>query len=150
MTVSPYHLTALLIVLSIVSPLAAQPDPFGAAPAPQPPAEAAPRPAAKADLAADPTKPDPLAIEMLRASKPNTPPQLISAARSAFDFGRADEAKRYLAMLVESKPADEALAPLTTRYADFLLQIGQAADLQPEGLQAATMIFEAANRVGTR
>jgi hypothetical protein len=147
MTVSPYHLTALLIVLSIVSPVAAQPDPFGAAPQPAP-AEAPPQPVARpAAPAVDPTKPEPLAIEMLRASNPSSPQQLIAAARAAFDFGRPDEAKRYLARLVESKPADDALASLTTRNADFLLQIGQAADLQPEGGQAATMILDAANKV---
>lgn len=147
MTFSPYYLTALLIVLSIVSPLAAQPDPFGAAPQPAP-ADAAPQPAARpAAPAADPTKPEPLAIEMLRASNPTTPQQLMSATRSAFEFGRPDEAKRYLAKLVESKPADEVLAPLTARHADFLLQIGQAAELQPEGRQAATMILDAANKV---
>jgi hypothetical protein len=100
----------------LTSAAAAQEDPF-AAPA-RPAAEAA---APKAAAAAESDKPEPLAIRLLRASNPTTPRELMQAAQSALQFGRPDEAKRYLAKFVAEKPADEALAPLAAPFADFLL-----------------------------
>jgi HEAT repeat protein len=124
----------------------AQEDPFGASPKP---AGGTPAAAAGAKPAARPTvvEREPLVIELLRASNPTSPEQLLSAAQTAFQFGRLDEAKTLLAKLLAEKPADEALAPLTARYANFLLQIGALKDLQPEGKEVADIVLSAAQRV---
>src|SRR5262249_10944094 len=68
-------------------------------------------------------------------------------AQSALQFGRPDEAKRYLAKLMADKPADEALAPLTAPFADFMLQLDRTQELQPEGKQAAELVYSASRRI---
>src|SRR5688572_26183250 len=98
------HASVLVVSVALAGIAAAQ-DPFDA-----PVQPAAPRPAAKAASPADPTQPEPLAIEILRSSNPTTPLQLIQAAQAALQFGRPDETKRYLAKLLASNPAEEALA----------------------------------------
>ena len=126
----------------------AQEDPFGATPKPAGEPEAtplvAPRPTGRLPATVER---EPLVIEMLRASNPMSPDQLLSAAQSAFQFGRLDIAKNHLAKLIAEKPADETLAALTSGYGTFLLQIGAAKDLQPEGRQAAELILSAAQRL---
>src|SRR5882724_5981029 len=134
-------LLGLLIVLAGAA--TAQEDPFGAAP--KPGADAA-APAAKRVVVPDATKRDPLAIELLRASNPTTLQELLQAAQSALQYGRPDESKQYLARLLADKPAEEALAALTARYSDFLLEVGRTKEMQPEGKQAADLIFAAAAR----
>jgi hypothetical protein len=133
---------AALFFVGMANRLPAQEDPFGGA-GPKP-AAAAPAAGAKAAAPPDVTKRDPLVIEMLRASNPTTPEQLLSAAQSALQFGRPDECKRYLAKLVAAKPGDDALAPLTARYGDFLLQLSRNSDVQPEGKQVADLVQNAA------
>jgi hypothetical protein len=143
--------TAFGLSLSLNSAAIAQEDPFGAAAA-KPADPGAPAAAAKAgsgDKAAAPvdaTKREPLPIEMLRSNNPATPRDVLQAARAAFQYGRADESKRFLAKLLTDKPADDALAPLTSRFADFLFQLASTKDLQPEGQQAAELIWAAAER----
>src|SRR5262245_53894951 len=122
-----------------------QEDPFAAPP--KPAAGAAGAAAAKAPVAEDSAKPEPLAIQLLRASNPTTPQELLRAAQSALQFGRPDEAKRYLAKLLADKPADESLAPLTAPFADFLLHLDRTQELQPEGKQASEMIYSAVRRI---
>src|SRR5436190_4218591 len=134
-------LLGLLIVLAGAA--TAQEDPFGAAP--KPGADAA-APAAKRVVVPDATKRDPLAIELLRASNPTTLQELLQAAQSALQYGRPDESKQYLARLLADKPAEEALAALTARYSDFLLELGRTKEMQNEGKQAADLIFAAATR----
>ncbi len=129
--------TALLTTASL-----AQEDPFGAAPK-----RAADTAAPKAPVSTESAKPEPLAIQLLRASNPTTPRELLQAAQSALEYGRPDETKRYLAKLLADKPTDENLATLTARFADFLLQLDRSADLQPEGKQVAELIYSAARRV---
>src|SRR5690348_3466466 len=76
----------------------AQEDPFGASPKPAggtPAAAVGPKPAAKPTV----VEREPLVIELLRASNPTSPDQLLSAAQTAFQFGRLDEAKSLLAKL---------------------------------------------------
>jgi len=136
---------ALILCLGFAPQCPAQEDPFGGA-APKPAAAA---PARGARPPADATQGDPLVIEMLRASNPATPEQLLSAAQSALQFGRPDECKRYLAKLIEAKPADEVLAALTARYGDFLIQLSRTADVQPEGRQVAELVQSAAQRTAT-
>src|SRR5262249_13250590 len=126
----------------------AQKDPFAAPPKPAPGAVGAA--AAKAPVAGDSAKPEPLAIQLLRASNPTTPQELLRAAQSALQFGRPDEAKRYLAKLLADKPADEALGPLATPFADFLLQLDRTQEPQPEGKQAAQPVYSAARRTVRR
>lgn len=122
----------------------AQEDPFAAKGAKP---EGAPSAAAPKLLeAAEAMKREPLVIELLRASKPTTPEQLISAAQSALQFGRPDECKQYLAKLLATKPADEQLALLTTRYGDFLFRLTSDKDVQPEGQEVAKLVFSAAQR----
>src|SRR5438094_5832920 len=125
----------------LVAAVAAQEDPFSAAPKPAAPA------AAKPPVAAESGKPEPLAIQLLRASNPQTPRELLQAAQSALQYGRPDETKRYLAKLLADKPADATLAPLTAQFADFLLQLDRTKELEPEGKQAAELIYSAARRI---
>src|SRR5262245_8699968 len=120
-----------------------QEDPFAAPPKPAAGAAGA----AKAPVAEDSAKPEPLAIQLLRASNPTTPQELLRAAQSALQFGRPDEAKRYLAKLLADKPADESLAPLTAPFADFLMQLDRTQELQPEGKQAAEFVYSASRRI---
>jgi hypothetical protein len=136
-----FHLLAVGLLVLVARATAAQEDPFGDKPKP-----AAGAAGAKPVLPPDPIQRDPLAIELLRASNPTTPEQLISAAQSALQYGRADECKRYLAKLLADKPPDDALAPITARYGDFLFRLTRTEEVQPEGKQAAEMIFAAAQR----
>jgi len=122
-------------------------DPFGGA---VPAAPAAPGPAGtKGKAAAEAAKVEPLPkeLERLRESRPTTAIEVLRSAQAALQFGRPDEAKKYLAQLIESKPADEVLAPLTVRFGDLLFQLRRAAAVQPEGAQTADLIFGAAQRV---
>jgi HEAT repeat protein len=143
--------SALFLIFTALSSLAggicgAQEDPFGATPKPAGEAASAPataRPSARPVA----VEREPLVIEMLRASNPTSPEQLLSAVQTAFQFGRPDEAKKLLTKLLADKPSDEALATLTARYADFLLPLGSAKDLQPEGKEVAGLIQSAAQRV---
>jgi hypothetical protein len=132
----------ILATLALTRLCTAQEDPFGAAPKP-----AADGAKAKPPVVTEEAKPEPLAIQLLRASKPTTPRELLAAAQSALQLGRADEAKRYLAQLLTDKPSDDALAALAASYADFLLQLTQNKDLQPEGKQVAEQIYAASARV---
>jgi hypothetical protein len=127
------------------APPGAPADPFGGAvPAAAPAPAAAPiAPAAAAAAAA----PDPLAIQILRESNPTTPAALMDAAQAALQFGRPDESKRYLGLLLAAKPTDDALAPLAARFGEFLFQIARVKEVQPEGTQVADSILSAAQRV---
>src|SRR5262245_9021230 len=93
-------------------------DPFGGAAVPPPAAGKA----AASPAATDASKAEPLPIQVLRESNPTTPGDLLRSAHVAHQFGRPDEAKRYLGLLAAAKPADDALAPLAGPYGDFLLQ----------------------------
>jgi hypothetical protein len=157
MNAQPRYLTArclsLVAAIAFSSFLAcsatfAQEDPFGAAPKPAgDDAPAAPVGKKTATRPPPTVEREPLVIEMLRASNPSSPEQQLSAAQSALQFGRIDEAKKYLEKLLADKPADDALAPLTARYGPFLLQIIGFKDLQPAGLEAANLVQSAAQRV---
>jgi hypothetical protein len=136
-------LRALLCACLLIGAAQAQEDPFGAPPKPATAAAGA----ATAPTAGESDKPEPLVIQLLRASNPTTPRELMQAAQSALQFGRPDEAKRYLAKLVADKPADEALAALAAPFADFLLQLNSNKELQPEGKQAAELVYSAARQI---
>ncbi len=126
----------------------AQEDPFGAAPRPAgDDAPAAPVGKKTATRPPPTVEREPLVIEMLRASNPSSPEQILSAAQSALQFGRTDEAKKYLEKLLADKPTDDVLAPLTARHGPFLLQIIGVKDLQPTGLEVADLVQSAAQRV---
>lgn len=132
----------------ILTTAAAQEDPFGAAPKPAAePAAAAPGVGKKGPVRPVTAEREPLVIELLRATNPTTPEQLLGAAQTALQFGRADEAKKHLEKLLADKPADDAIAPLTARFGPFLLQLIGAKDVQPEGQQVAELVQAAAQRV---
>ncbi len=115
-------------------------DPFGA--------PAAKTDTKRVDTAADlPAAPEPLALQQLRESNPTTPTQLMHAAEAAYRFGRPDETKRYLGLLIESRPTSEAIAPLTRDFADLLLRLAREPQVQPEGKQVADAVFGAAEKV---
>jgi len=135
----PAVVFASLFAVFSSAPAVAQEDPFGAAPKPA----AAPT---KIEPIPDASKRDPLAIELLKSSNPAGAQELLRAAQISFQYGRPEEAKRYLTKLLAEKPADDVLAPLATRYGSFLLAASNAADLQPEGKQAADLVFSAAER----
>jgi hypothetical protein len=153
------QLTAVASSLALVCALAPAQDPFaepmpkaGAPPAdadpfgaPAPPAGAAAAPAAGPPI--DTSKPEPLPIQILRDARLTSPAELIRAAQAMLQFGRPDESKRYLALLVAAKPADEALAPLAGAYGDFLFEASRVKEVQPEGQQVAELIYSAAQRV---
>src|SRR5689334_16921150 len=79
----------------------AQEDPFGTAPKPagEPAADA---PAGKKTATRPPptAEREPLVIQLLRATNPSTPEQLLAAAQTALQFGRPDEAKKHLEKLL--------------------------------------------------
>src|SRR4051812_39285503 len=137
-----FRLKVMAAALAVVSATLAQEDPFGAAPK-------AAAGAPKKDLDPRPSepKPEPLAIQLLRASNPQSPRELLAATQSALQYRRPDEAKRYLAKLLTDKPSDDALAAVAASFADLLLQLTQNADLQPEGKQVAEQVYSAAARV---
>src|SRR5436190_2063598 len=138
-----FSLSLALLELALLSSVVfAQEDPFGAAPKPAADgAAASTKKSPDLEAAARDAKSDPLAIQLLRASNPTTPRELLQAAQSALQYGRPDEAKRYLAKLLGVKPADKALASLTAQYADFLLQLDRIKELEPEGRQVVEMIY---------
>jgi hypothetical protein len=115
-----------------------EPDPFGAG--------GKPATGAKTEAAVDLTKTEPFPIQVLRESNPTSPRELMRAAQAVLQFGRPDECKQYLAKLLASKPTDESLAPLTSSFGDFLFQLSRRKELQPEGRQAADLVFGAAQR----
>lgn len=101
---------------------------------------------AKAPPPASLTTREPLVIQQIRDSKPTTPAELIRAALATWQFGRPDESKRYLAILLAAKPAEADLAALEPEYADFLIVIAAKDPLQPEGKQVADAILAAAQK----
>jgi hypothetical protein len=156
-----FQFTALLAIALLATALRAQ-DPFADPPAAGAPAAAAPAaedpfgagaapgaPGGKPgpEIGVDLTKVEPLVIRQLRESNPTTPAEILRAALATWQFGRPDESKRYLAKLLASMPADEALAELETEYADFLFTLAREEPLQPEGKQVSDAIIAAAQKL---
>lgn len=135
------------LLLGLLQPVLAQPpkpedDPFGAKKAPAPmPRDATP------DLE---SRDEPALIQVIRESNPSTAVELVTAARQVLAYGRPDEAKRYLAKLVDGKPADAELAAVVRQVgSDVVSRFQREATIQPEGAQAARLIFDAAHRYAT-
>jgi hypothetical protein len=120
-------------------PMPGEVDPFGAG-------GARPGPAAPAETPADVTKREPLVIQQIRDSKPTTPGQLMQAAQATLQFGRPDETRRYLALLLAEAPPENQLAPLARDYGDFLFRLLREKEVQPEGKQVAGAIQAAAQK----
>jgi hypothetical protein len=127
-------------------------DPAPGAAAPMPPmGEADPFGGASAPGAApiggaDPTKREPFVIQQIRDSKPTTPAELMRAAQATWQFGRPDEAKRYLGGVLAAKPAEAELAALEAPFADFVIKLTTDKTLQPEGPQVAAAILTASQK----
>lgn len=132
-------------------PKAGAPAAGGAAPAADPFGGGAPPAGAKtapvAGLAVPQAQPLPPALQALRDGKPASPADLMQAAQAALQFGRADEARRYLAAVLAAKPADDVAAPLAGQFGEFLFQIARTKEIQPEGQQVADSVLAAAQRV---
>jgi hypothetical protein len=132
-------------------PKAGAPAAGGAAPGADPFGGVAPPAGAKGAPVVGPAVPQaqplPPALQALRDGKPASPADLMQAAQAALQFGRADEAKRYLAAVLAAKPADDVAAPLAGQFGEFLFQIARTKEVQPEGQQVADSILAAAQRV---
>ncbi|MEX2173082.1 MAG: hypothetical protein WD872_01885 [Pirellulaceae bacterium] len=116
-------------------------DPFGGAARP---ATATPKPG---EAAAGPAVEEPLVVEQLRRSNPTTPAALLRAAGAVLQFGRADEAKTYLAKFLAAGFPESELAAVTDQVGSpLILKLSGATDLQPEGRQVAELIFSAAEK----
>lgn len=97
--------------------------------------------AQEAEEAAPPPVDTP-AIEAIRESNPQTPPELIRAALLAGDLGRADLAKEYLQQLIQADPSpEEMLATYRQLGSRRILRLQTADFLQPEGTEAANFIY---------
>ena len=120
-------------------PMPGEVDPVGAG-------GAKPGPAAPAEPSTDVTKREPLVIQQIRDSKPTTPAELMQAAQATLQFGRPDESRRYLALLLAAAPAENLLAPLARDYGDFVFQLLREKEVQPEGKQVADAIQAAAQK----
>lgn len=133
---------AALVTAPIAWSLAPAQDPF--APGPKAPAAAADEKGkAKADEP-DLSQPRPLILQYLEEHKPTTPEGLAKAAEITLNIGRPDESRKYLAQLIDAKPDDAALAAVGRKLGPtFFLRIQREKDVQPEGGQAAALVFQA-------
>jgi hypothetical protein len=119
-------------------------DPFGAGPAAKAPA---------ADKAKGPQLPEeqlPFVLQQLRDSDPKTPQAILQAANAVLQFGRPDEAKRYLEQFLAAKFPEDQLVNVPHQVGSALL-IHLAADekVQPEGKEVARLVQEAAYKKAT-
>jgi hypothetical protein len=151
-----HRLLAAALAVLLGAPAAFAQDPFAAPPAGAPmpmpgevdpfgPGGAKPPPAAT-PAEADSTKREPLVIQQLRDSNPTTPSELMRAAQAALQFGRPDETRRYLAILLAAAPPENQLTPLARAYGDFLIELGREKQVQPEGQKVADAINAAGQK----
>ncbi|MCI0358787.1 MAG: hypothetical protein L0211_09925 [Planctomycetaceae bacterium] len=118
-------------------------DPFGAAPAPQPGTDKATGP----QLAEEAL---PLVLQQLRDSNPQTPKAILQAANAVLQFGRPDEAKKYLARFLAAKFPEDQLAPVPHQVgSDLLIHLVRNEGVQPEGKEVARIVQEAAYKKAT-
>jgi CheY-like chemotaxis protein len=110
------------------------------------PAPAAPKKGAAADQA-ELSRVEPEVILQLRDSNPQTPKAILQAASAVFNFGRPDEAKRYLAKFIAAKfPENDLVALPAELGTDFFLILNTNKDLQPEGQQVSAVVLAAARK----
>lgn len=136
------RLLVLVCLLGLEKPSWGQ-DPFGGddfGTSPSPAAAAAPASAA-------PTEPTDPFLVSVAALTGDTPADLLRAVELLVDYGRADEAKKYLDRLLAMKPDAAALAALHTRFRSGLFfRLANHPGLQPEGSAFADAVLLAANQ----
>ncbi|QDU25936.1 hypothetical protein ETAA8_10080 [Anatilimnocola aggregata] len=102
----------------------------------------------EAGEAADIPRAESEVILQLRESNPKTPEAILQAALAVQNFGRDDEAKRYLTKFLDAKFPEEDLAPLVGKLgSDYFLKLSTTVDLQPEGQQVSTLVLTAARKL---
>lgn len=113
-------------------------DAFGSSPSPA---------AAAAPVSSAPTEPTDPFLASVAALTGDTPAELLRAVELLVDYGRADEAKKYLDRLMAMKPDAAALAALHTRFRSGLFfRLANHPGLQPEGTALADAVLLAANQ----
>ncbi|MFM7845679.1 MAG: hypothetical protein ACKPEY_15820, partial [Planctomycetota bacterium] len=133
---------------SVTLAVAQDDDPFGGgtktkAPA-QPVGKAGGRPAAGDKAEVDPV------VLTLRETNPQTAEQLARAAKVMLDYGRADEARRYLQGLSALKLDDQAWSTLQTRIgSDVFLRWTNEEKIQPEGAELGRAALAAVKRLSS-
>lgn len=141
------HGLGVALLLGLLQPALGQPpkpedDPFGP--------KKAGEPMPKVEVPEVDSRNEPPLIQIIRESNPTSPLELVTAARQVLDFGRPDEAKRYLVKLLETKADDAVLAEVVRRVgADVVARFQSSPKLQPEGAQAARLLLDAAHRYAT-
>jgi hypothetical protein len=115
-------------------------DPFGEAKAP---VRAEPD-KKKAD--AVPQETDPIVLG-IRASDPRTPTDVLQAAINLLNYGRVDEAKRYIAALIQARLDDATCWQVQRKFGSAtLFRLSGSEDLQPQGRQLTDAILDGSNR----
>ena len=138
-----------LIASACCQPLLGQ-DPFGGGADPfggprRPPAVGGNPLAGPAPQAALETDPVVLAI---RESNPQTAGERVRAVQAMLDYGRPDEAQRYLQSIVGGMPDVNQLAALARRFGSALfMRLARDTDVQPQGKQLADAVLKAAQQV---
>ena len=90
------------------------------------------------------TRQEPIVILQLRERNPSTPHALVEAAKITLDYGRPDEAKKYLAKLLAAKAEASVLAELAKTFgADLFLRFSNTQALRPEGDKVASVVLKA-------
>jgi hypothetical protein len=137
---------ATLVLLPAVWSLARAQDPFAeGAKAPEPPAANGKKGKTKLPPL-EIIKPKPLILEYLDENKPTTPEQLLKAAQVTLNIGEPAECKKYLAAFLAAKPDDAATADLGRKLGpELFVRLRREMDVQPEGAQAAALVFDAMN-----
>ncbi len=119
-----------LLLGGVLVPLAGAQDPFSA----EAGKAAAKGRDAKAGPVVDLRPIEPQLILQLRENNPTTGIQLVEAARLTLDFGRPDEAKKYLAKAIALKMDESQLEELAKRFgADLFVRLSASNVVRPEG-----------------
>lgn len=140
LTCSPAHVTVVC---------AQDDDPFGGGPAKPSTPVAPPGKSAGRTPAAEKAEVDPVVLT-LRETNPKTAEQLGRAARVMLDYGRADEARRYLQALSALKLDDQAWSTLQTRLgSDLFLRWTREEAIQPEGAELGRAALAAIKRLSS-
>lgn len=136
-----YILLILLSLLLVSVKESGAQDPFGTDTFGAGGATAAAPPAA---AAAEPSDPFLASVAALTSDSPG---DLLRAVELLVDYGRAEEAKKYLDRLIALKPDEATLAGLHTRFrSGFFFRLANHPGLQPEGTALADAVLLAARQ----
>ena len=144
-------LFAVLVSASLVTsrasaqdPFGLGSDPFGGTGASSPLDSGDPSTTAKADKPKDDGETDPVVLA-IRRSNPTTPIQIGQAIRNVVNLGRPDEAKKYMAQLLESSPDESTLVELHRELGSAIfMRMSRDTRFAPEGPTLAQLVLDAA------